>query len=63
MTKTYAIYKGYQLLAEGTAKECAETLGVRQKTIYWYGTPSYQNRGTGKNSKYLVELEEDRDED
>ena len=29
--KIYAIYKGDEFLCEGTARECAEFLGVKQK--------------------------------
>jgi hypothetical protein len=33
MTAEYAIYKGEDLLAMGTAKECAEVLSVKLTTI------------------------------
>ncbi|WP_218668304.1 hypothetical protein [Sediminibacillus massiliensis] len=44
MKHEYAIYKGEELLCMGNAKECAEALGVRVKTIYYYATPSQVNR-------------------
>lgn len=43
--KHFEIYRGYELLAEGTAKECAEKLGKSENTIY-----TYHHRT--KNSKY-----------
>jgi len=57
--KTLAVYKGEELLTMGTAKECAEKLNVKVDTIYFYKTKTYQNRGSGKNRRIAIELEED----
>ncbi|APH04930.1 hypothetical protein [Bacillus weihaiensis] len=42
--KEYAVYKGEDLLAIGTAKECAETLNVAAETIYYYTTSAYKRK-------------------
>jgi hypothetical protein len=42
--KEYAVYKGDDLLCMGTAKDCSEYLGVQEKTVRFYLTPSYKNR-------------------
>lgn len=38
--KEYAVYRGDDLIVMGTATECAEFLGVKKHTIYWYASPS-----------------------
>lgn len=40
----YAVYKGETPLCIGTAKECAEQLGVLPETIKYYARPAYQRR-------------------
>lgn len=42
--KEYAVYKGENLLAMGTAAECAEKLGVSEKYIYWLTMPTAKRR-------------------
>ncbi|WP_029277515.1 hypothetical protein [Carnobacterium jeotgali] len=58
MTKTFAVYKGYEILAEGTAKQCAEKLNVKVETIWYYKSATYQKKGSGKNRRIAIELEE-----
>ena len=41
----YALYHGDTFITEGTAKELAEIEGVTPKTISFYSTPSYMERG------------------
>lgn len=55
MAAEYAVYKKEDLLCVGTIEECAKQLGVKAKTIFFYGTPTYQNRV--KNGRMLVKLE------
>lgn len=55
MAAEYAVYKKEDLLCVGTIEECAEQLGVKTKTVFFYGTPTYQNRV--KNGRVLVKLE------
>lgn len=45
MKKQYAVYRGDDLLAIGTAEEIAEKLGIKKKTVYFYASPSYKKRG------------------
>jgi mannitol/fructose-specific phosphotransferase system IIA component len=40
----YAVYKGDSLIVIGTIKECAEHMGVLQKTVRYYLTPTYEKR-------------------
>jgi len=40
----YAVYKGDDLLAIGTDKECAQELGVTPKYIRWMTTPAAKKR-------------------
>lgn len=40
----FAVYKGENLLAIGTAKECAEVMGVRPDYIRWMTTPTAKRR-------------------
>lgn len=56
MTKQFAIYKGDKLLTIGTSKQCAEALGVKVDTIYYYKSATYQKRGSGKNKRITIEL-------
>ena len=62
--KEYAIYKGDEFLAIGTAKELAEKFNVRPQTISYWSTPSYQKKGTGERGrKIAIPLEDDDDDD
>lgn len=40
----YAVYKGDHFIALGTARECADHIGVDVKTFYWYCSPAYHRR-------------------
>lgn len=42
--KEYAVYKGDELLAMGTAEECAEVLKVKPEYIRWLTTPTAKRR-------------------
>ncbi len=63
----YAVYKGEDFLCEGTAKECADYLGVKAKTIYWWKSPANCKKASGKTKyynkdkkrKYAIVIEED----
>lgn len=59
MTKTFAVYKGEELLTSGTAKECAIELKVKVETIWYYKSATYQKKGSGKNRRIAIELEEE----
>ena len=51
----YAVYKGEELLAIGTADELAELFGVTPKTIRWMTYPTNYKRDKG-NRKIAVKL-------
>ena len=56
--KEYALYKGEECLAIGTIKELAKRLKVKERTIYFYTTPTYKKRvKAGKNRRELVTLD------
>lgn len=38
------VYRGEDIIATGTYRECAEALGVLPATIAFYTTPTYQRR-------------------
>ncbi len=38
------VYRGEDIIAFGTIRECAKKLGVQPGTIYFYLMPSYQAR-------------------
>jgi len=54
MTKIYALYKGDKYITDGTRKEIAEYLGIKEKTVMFYGTPTYQKRCKGNNNKKVI---------
>lgn len=53
--REFALYKGEELFAFGTRKELAEKIGVKEKTIMFYGSPTYQKRVDG-NGWAIVEI-------
>ena len=49
MSATYAAYRGDEFIDLGTKRELAESLGVSEKSIELYMSPSYRRRpGYGK---------------
>lgn len=48
----YALYKGDKFIEIGTAKELAEYLGVSERTVHFYSTPTYMKRN--KENHYIV---------
>lgn len=57
MSKEYALYKGEDMLAMGTLDDIAAEMGVKRRTIIYYGTPSYEKRGRGNNKRKLIRLD------
>lgn len=52
----YTVYDGDEVVASGTARECAEKLGVKVGTVHWYATASARRRG--HRTAVSFELEE-----
>ena len=52
--KTYAVYKGDEFKFMGTISECSKYLGVDERTVYFYTTPSYKKRS--EDSKHYHHL-------
>ena len=56
--KVYAVYKGENCLGIGPIKELAKKLGVKERTIYFYTTPTYKKRvKSGKNRREVITLD------
>ena len=59
--KEYALYKGDELLSIGTIQEIAKEQNVKEKTVEFYKTKSYEKRiqkRKSKNARVLIEIEE-----
>lgn len=57
MKKEYALYKGEDCLAIGTIKEIAKQKNVKERTIYFYTTPTYKKRcGTSKKRLEMIKI-------
>ncbi|HDR6289480.1 TPA: hypothetical protein QCU33_005629 [Bacillus cereus] len=61
--KEYVVYKGESFVCIGTAKECAQHMGVLPKTILFYKTPAYKKRVASRKKAHnyltVTALEED----
>lgn len=61
--KEYALYKGDDLIAIGTAKQIAKDRHVHPKSIQFYNTNSYKKRCTKrpyKKTYFLVEVDNEQ---
>lgn len=58
MVARYTVYKGDRIVCEGTARECAEALGVKEGTILFYASPAWKRRAerleTGRRGGFTV---------
>ena len=62
--KEYAVYKGEKFICIGTAKECAEHMGVLEATIKFYLTPTYQRKiAKRKNPRNYITVEKLEEEE
>lgn len=54
----FAVYKGEENLAIGTAEECAEKTGLKKYYIQWLSTPAGRKRAElrGENSIVVMKL-------
>ncbi len=59
-SKYFAVYKGDDFITVGTGKECAEVLGVSERSLKFYASPTYKKRTTG-NALVVIRLEEDEE--
>lgn len=54
--KEFALYKGEEIIAEGTIQEIADQLQVKVETVKFYNTPAYKKRvarrRAAKGAKY-----------
>lgn len=65
MPREYAVYKGEQLLAMGTAEECATELNVSKQYIQWLTMPTAKRRLAKRKNpdKCTVGIRLDNEED
>ena len=56
----YALYKGDTFIMIGTIKEIAWYLGVSERTVHFYASPTYMKRN--KDNHYIVIRIEDDEE-
>lgn len=55
LSRIYALYKGDVNLLDGTVKELAQYLKVKEKTIRFYNSPTYKNnRVKDYSNRYIV---------
>lgn len=64
MSKDYAVYEGDTFICWGTAKDCAERIGISPETIYFYATEKYRNRLAkrtkgNQNPLIVIRIEDD----
>lgn len=50
----YTVYKGEDVIAFGTVKECCTKLNIKPKTLLFYGTPTYNKRTKVTKARRLV---------
>ena len=60
----YAVYKGEELVYIGTAKECAEHLGVLESSFRYYMSTAYERKMAKCKSSYgkrrvIIKLDEE----
>ena len=58
----YAVYKGDEFICLGTAKECAEHMGIKVASLHFYLRPAYKRRieaRDAKNAIIVIKIEED----
>lgn len=54
-SRRYALYKGDEFVALGTAAEIAAQIGVKPDTVRWWSYPSAQKRNRG-NARIAIRL-------
>lgn len=55
--KIYALYKGEELLADGTLREISAKMGVKIRTLYFLSSPAYKKRCRSKNCREVICLD------
>ena len=60
--KLFALYKGEELIADGTLKEISAKLGVKIETLRFYKSPAYKKRIRGENARILVCIDEEEED-
>lgn len=56
----FVVYQDGFPVVTGSAKECAEVLGVKESTIVWYSTPCCAERErSGRTNRVAVRVDAD----
>ena len=55
--KKYALYKGDELIAEGTIEQISQKMGIPQNTVRFYKTPASKRRYNPETRTALVEAD------
>ncbi len=68
MAKEYALYIGDRLVAMGTRKEIADKMNIKERTVLFYGSPSYHERCKENGipyeiTRFLVRFDDDDEDD
>ncbi|TYS68674.1 hypothetical protein FZC76_06930 [Sutcliffiella horikoshii] len=61
-TRHYAVYKGDEFICVGTAKECADYMGVSEKSVRFLSSPTHKKRmeaSNGTDYKIAIALEDE----
>lgn len=59
----YAVYKGEECLAIGTAPEICKKLGIKMETFHFYRTSWYKKLAAkGKKRRQIIRIDQEDDE-
>lgn len=53
--ETYVVYRGDDVLCVGTARECAERLGVSESSVRWLASPAARRREAARPGRMVAE--------
>lgn len=63
MNREIVVYKGEDVVCQGTVRQCARHMGIKPSSMYYYLMPAYQRKvarrkrpGSGVNIITVVEV-------
>ena len=57
MVKLYAAWHGDEFLIVDTVERVAEYLGISERSVYFYTTPTYRKRRKTSDCFYIMKVE------
>ncbi len=57
----YALYKGDEFIDLGTTKELAEKIGVNERSIRFYSSPTYKKRNPDGNCYIVIRCDDEEE--